>query len=163
MLQGTIDAGTVPVSLATFLRASTMALSSAALAFDHPANGVLQALFLVVRLGQLLPSPRVSLGTVFGIIARHSNPGVPMAANDETAPAAAAKLFDEPVREVDDDRLDVYDRARDALNELRAALPSAAEDIERLLGRINAAYWEVCGVPANEVTPAPPGTEKPAP
>jgi hypothetical protein len=40
MLQGTIDAGIVPVSFAAFLRASTVALSSAALAFDHPANGV---------------------------------------------------------------------------------------------------------------------------
>jgi hypothetical protein len=83
-----------------------------------------------------------------------------MAANDETAPAAVAKLFDEPVREVDDDRLDVYDRARDALNELKAALPSATDDIERLLERINTAYWEVCGVPENEVTQAPPRTEK---
>ena len=45
-----------------------------------------------------------------------------------------------------------------------AALPpSAADDIERLLGRINAAYWEVCGVPADEVTPVPPRTEKPVP
>jgi hypothetical protein len=86
-----------------------------------------------------------------------------MAANDETAPAVAAKFFDEPKREVDDDRLDVYERARDALNELKAALPSATDDIERLLGRINAAYWQVCGVPENEVTPAPPRTEKPAP
>jgi hypothetical protein len=86
-----------------------------------------------------------------------------MAASDETAPTAAAKFFDEPKREVDDDRLDVYDRARDALNELKAALPSATHDIERLLGRINTAYWEVCGVPENEVTPAPPRTEKPAP
>jgi hypothetical protein len=85
-----------------------------------------------------------------------------MTAGSEKGPLAAAKLFDEPVREVDDDRLDVYERARDALNELKAALPpSAADDIERLLGRINAAYWEVCGVPA-EVTPAPPGT-KPTP
>jgi hypothetical protein len=84
-----------------------------------------------------------------------------MAANDETGPAAAAKLFDEPVREVDDDRLDVYERARDALNELKSALPSATDDIERLLGRINAAYWEVCGVPENDVTPAVPRTEKP--
>jgi hypothetical protein len=62
----------------------------------------------------------------FGIIARQSNPGSP----------AAAKLFDEPVREVDDDRLDVYERARDALTGLKAALPSAADDIERLLARI---------------------------
>ena len=85
-----------------------------------------------------------------------------MAANDE-APAAPAKLFDEPIREVDDDRLDVYERARDALNELKAALPSAADDIERLLERINAAFWEVCGVLENEVTPAPPRTEKPGP
>jgi hypothetical protein len=84
-----------------------------------------------------------------------------MTANSEKAPAAVAKLFDEPKREVDDDRLDVYERARDALNELKAALPSATGDIERLLGRINAAYWEVCGVPENEVTPAPPRTEKP--
>jgi hypothetical protein len=75
----------------------------------------------------------------------------------ETAPAAAAKFFDEPKREVDDDRLDVYERARDAVNELKAALPSATGDIERLLGRINAAYWEVCGVPENEATPAPRG------
>jgi hypothetical protein len=87
-----------------------------------------------------------------------------MAAHDETVPAAAAKLFDEPVREVDDDRLDVYERARDALNELKAALPpSATDDIERLLERINAAYWEVCGVSENEVTPASPRTDKPAP
>jgi hypothetical protein len=84
-----------------------------------------------------------------------------MAGNDETAPAAVAKFFDEPVREVDDGRLDVYERARDALAELKAALPSATGDIERLLERINAAYWEVCGVPENEVTPAPPRTEKP--
>jgi hypothetical protein len=86
-----------------------------------------------------------------------------MAANDEIAPAAAAKFFDEPKREVDDDRLDVYERARDALKELKATLPSATDDIERLLERINAAYWEVCGVPENEVTPTPPRTEKPAP
>ena len=86
-----------------------------------------------------------------------------MAANDETVPAAVAKFFDEPKREVDDDRLDVYDRARDALTELKAALPSATDDIERLLGQINAAYWEVCGVPENDVTPAPSRTEKPAP
>jgi hypothetical protein len=86
-----------------------------------------------------------------------------MVANDETAPAVAAKFFDEPKREVDDDRLDVYERARDALNELKAALPSATDDIERLLGRINAAYWEVCGVPEDEVTPAPPRRTKPAP
>jgi hypothetical protein len=84
-----------------------------------------------------------------------------MAANEETAPTAVAKLFDEPVREVDDDRLDVYERARDALTELKAALPSAADDIERLLERINAAYWEVCGVPEKEVTPAAPRTGKP--
>jgi hypothetical protein len=86
-----------------------------------------------------------------------------VAASDEPAPAAAVKFFDEPKREVDDDRLDVYERARGALNELKAALPpSAADDIE-LLGRINAAYWEVCGVPADEVTPVPPRTEKPVP
>jgi hypothetical protein len=84
-----------------------------------------------------------------------------MTARSENTPATPAKLFDEPVREVDDDRLDVYDRARDALTELKAALPSATDDIERLLERINAAYWEVCGVPENEVTPAPPRTEKP--
>jgi hypothetical protein len=53
--------------------------------------------------------------------------------------------------------------ARDALNELKAALPSAADDIERLLERINAAYWEVCGVSENEVTPASPRQEKTAP
>jgi hypothetical protein len=70
-----------------------------------------------------------------------------MAASDETAPGATAKLFDEPVREVDGDRLDVYERARDALTELKTALPSATDDIEKLLERINAAYWEVCGVP----------------
>jgi hypothetical protein len=46
-----------------------------------------------------------------------------MAGSDEPAPAAAVKFFDEPKREVDDDRLDVYERARDALNELKAALP----------------------------------------
>jgi hypothetical protein len=71
-----------------------------------------------------------------------------------------ARLFDEPIREVVDDRLDVYERARDALNELKAALPSATDDIERLLERINTAYWEVCGVPEKEVTPAPPRTGK---
>jgi hypothetical protein len=87
-----------------------------------------------------------------------------VAASDEPAPAAAVKFFDEPKHEVDDDRLDVYERARDALNELKAALPpSAADDIERLLGRINAAYWEVCGVPADEVTSVPPQTEKSVP
>jgi hypothetical protein len=75
-----------------------------------------------------------------------------------------AKLFDDPIREVDDDRLDVYERARDVLNELKAALPpSATDDIERPLERINAAFWEVCGVLENEVTPAPPRTEKPGP
>jgi hypothetical protein len=79
-----------------------------------------------------------------------------MTANSENAPAAAAKLFDEPIREVDDDRLDVYERARDALDESKAALPSATDDIKRLLERINAAYWEVCGVPENETTPGPP-------
>jgi hypothetical protein len=83
-----------------------------------------------------------------------------MTANSESTPAVA-KLFDEPIREVDDDRLDVYERARDALNELKAALPSATDDIERLLERVNAAYWEVCGVPENEATPVPPRTEKP--
>jgi hypothetical protein len=98
---------------------------------------------------------------LFGIIARQSNPRFPMAANDETVPAAAVKLFDEPIREVDDDRLDVYERARDALTELKAALPSAAEDIERLLEQINAAYWEVCGVPEDDVTPALLRTGKP--
>jgi hypothetical protein len=96
-----------------------------------------------------------------GIIARQSNPRFPMAASDETPRAAAAKFFDEPKREVDDDRLDVYERARDALTELKAALPSATEDIERLLERVNAAYWEVCGVAENEAAPAPPQTEKP--
>jgi hypothetical protein len=80
-----------------------------------------------------------------------------MTASSENGPTAVPKLFDEPVREVDDDRLDVYERARDALAELKAALPSATDDIERLLERINAAYWEVCGVPENEATPARPG------
>jgi hypothetical protein len=88
------------------------------------------------------PSPRVSSGAVgcarrgFWYNRPAVKPGSPMAANDETAPATAAKFFDEPKREVDDDRLDVYERARDALNELKAALPSATDDIERLLGQI---------------------------
>jgi hypothetical protein len=84
-----------------------------------------------------------------------------MADENETAPAAAVKFFDEPKREVDDDRLDVYERAAAVLKELEGALPpSATDDIERLLGRINAAYWEVCGVPEEEV-PVPLSSEKP--
>jgi hypothetical protein len=71
-------------------------------------------------------------------------------ADDGPAPAAA-RFFDEPKREVDDDRLDVYERAAAVLNELKGALPSATGDIERLVERINAAYWEVCGVPENEL------------
>jgi hypothetical protein len=83
-------------------------------------------------------------------------------AEDTPAPAAAAaKFFDEPKREVDDDRLDVYERAASTLNELKEALPSAIGDIERLMERIKAAYWEVCGVPENEQSPQrtkPPGS-----
>jgi hypothetical protein len=73
--------------------------------------------------------------------------------DDGAVPAAAAKFFDEPKREVDDDRLDVYERAAAILNELKGALPSATADIERLTERIKAAYWEVCGVPENEQSP----------
>jgi hypothetical protein len=74
-----------------------------------------------------------------------------------TAPAPVAKLFDSPEPEVDDDRLDVYERAREALNELKSALPPSAfndpdkemfNDIKRVLARITDAYWEVLGVPA---------------
>jgi hypothetical protein len=75
-------------------------------------------------------------------------------ANDGPAPAAAAaKFFDTPRREVDDDRLDVYERAAAVLNELKEALPSAGADIEQLMERIKAAYWEVCGAPENEQSP----------
>jgi len=74
-------------------------------------------------------------------------------ADDAPAPAAAAKFFDEPKREVDDDRLDVYERAATVLNELKGARPSATGDIERLMERIKTAYWEVCGVPENEQSP----------
>jgi hypothetical protein len=75
-------------------------------------------------------------------------------ADDEPAPASAARFFNEPKREVDDDRLDVYERAAAVLNELKGALPpSAIDDIERLLERIKAAYWETCGVPQNEDRP----------
>jgi hypothetical protein len=84
-----------------------------------------------------------------------------MTASSEDSPAPVAKLFDEPVREVDDDRLDVYERARDALTELKAVLPLATDDIERLLERINADYWEVCGAPETAVIPASPRKEKP--
>jgi hypothetical protein len=74
--------------------------------------------------------------------------------DDGRAPAAAAaRFFDEPKREVDDDRLDIYERAATVLNELKDALPSAIDDIERLMERIKAAYWEVCGVPENEQSP----------
>jgi hypothetical protein len=73
-------------------------------------------------------------------------------ADDGPAPAAA-RFFDESKREVDDDRLDVYERAAAVLNELKGALPSATGDIERLVERINAAYWEVCGVPENDQSP----------
>jgi hypothetical protein len=77
-------------------------------------------------------------------------------ADDEPAPAPAARFFDEPKREVDDDRLDVYERAAAVLNELKGALPpSATSDIERLLELINAAYWEACGVPENVDRPLP--------
>jgi hypothetical protein len=83
-------------------------------------------------------------------------------ADDGAVPAAAAaKFFDEPKREVDDDRLDVYERAAAILDELKGALPSATADIERLTGRIKAAYWEVCGVPENEQSPQK--TEGPGP
>jgi hypothetical protein len=74
-------------------------------------------------------------------------------ADDGPIPAAAPKFFDEPKREVDDDRLDVYERAAAVLNELKGALPSATGDIERLMERIKVAYWEVCGVPENEQLP----------
>jgi hypothetical protein len=84
-----------------------------------------------------------------------------MTASSEDSPAPVAKLFDEPVREVDDDRLDVYERARDALTELKAVLPLATDDIERLLERINAAYWEVCGAPETAVTGLAPNEKKP--
>jgi hypothetical protein len=76
----------------------------------------------------------------------------------QTAPPPVAKLFDSPEPEVDDDRLDVYERAREALNELKSALPPSAlndlgqemfRDIERMLVRITDAYWEVLGVPAD--------------
>jgi hypothetical protein len=83
-------------------------------------------------------------------------------ADDEPSPAAAAKFFEEPKREVDDDRLDVYERAAAVLNELKGALPpSATSDIERLLERIKAAYWEACGVPQNEDQPPPEKTNAP--
>jgi hypothetical protein len=48
-------------------------------------------------------------------------------ADDEPSPAAAARFFEEPKREV----------------------------VERLLQRIKAAYWEACGVPQNEDQPPP--------
>jgi hypothetical protein len=77
-------------------------------------------------------------------------------ADDEPSAAAAARFFEEPKREVDDDRLDVYERAAAVLNELKGALPpSATSDIERLLERIKAAYWEACGVQQNEDQPPP--------
>jgi hypothetical protein len=72
-----------------------------------------------------------------------------------TGGAPAAKLFDAPdndVVDVDDDRLDVYERARDALNELKGALPPSARDdpdeemfdaMVALENRIKDAYWEV--------------------
>ena len=81
-----------------------------------------------------------------------------LAETHRTAPTPVAKLFDSPEPEVDDDRLDVYERAREALNELKSALPPSAlndpgqemfNDIERMLARITNAYWEVLGVPAD--------------
>jgi hypothetical protein len=111
--------------------------------------------------------PDAALPTLRGPAHNHADSTKPeflSMADDGPAPVVAAKHFDEPKREVDDDRLDVYERAAAVLKELKGALPpSATDDIERLLGRINAAYWEVCGVPENEVTPAPARTEKPAP
>jgi hypothetical protein len=79
-----------------------------------------------------------------------------LAEANRTAPAPVAKLFDSPEPQVDDDQLDVYERAREALNELKNALPRSAlndpgqemlKDIERMLARITDAYWEVLGVP----------------
>ena len=89
--------------------------------------------------------------TVTHAMAQHK-----IAEANRTAPVA--KLFDSPEPEVDDDRLDVYERAREALNELKSALPPSAlndpgqemfRDIERMLVRITDAYWEVLGVPAD--------------
>jgi hypothetical protein len=81
-------------------------------------------------------------------------------ADDEHA-TAAARFFDEPKREVDDDRLDIYERAAAVLSELKGALPAATSDIERLLERINAAYWEACGVTGNEDRPLPQKAKSP--
>ena len=82
--------------------------------------------------------------------------------DDEPSRIAAARFFDEPKREVDDDRLDIYERAAAVLNELKGALPpSAISDIERLLERIKAAYWEACGVSQGEDQPPPEKTNAP--
>jgi hypothetical protein len=75
-------------------------------------------------------------------------------ADDGAVPAtSAAKFFDEPKREVDDDRLEVFERAAAVLNELKEALPTAVGDIERLTERIKAAYWELCGVSESDQSP----------
>jgi hypothetical protein len=83
-----------------------------------------------------------------------------------------AKFFDEPQREIDDDRLDVYDRAMAVLDELKSALPPSAtqsiladtdDDSEMfkaigvLENFIRAAYWEVL---TGERPPTDDGTDR---
>jgi hypothetical protein len=102
--------------------------------------------------------------------------GGPVVLPDDAAakPSAPAPLFNEPEYEIDDDRLDVYERARDALNELKGALPPSATNdpdeemfdaIVALENRIKDAYWEVVTgeAPTDTSVGLPAPMERPAP